>query len=186
MKKFFSILMVAMLATAMVSCEKDNDSDDSQMNIADNTIVYDGQTYTIDNVWVDYYHSELTLISAATGETMDNGDPLVYVDGIHITPNAWNRDFDLTDNSQWPDEVSVYLIFNGVLGINYVGWVNGDRDMSGDLDGVGYEHESIFTSGTYRVSGNNDGTPITITVNGKLKNGKTLQMKIVTGNYNTK
>ena len=55
--------------------------------------------------------------------------------------------------------------------------------MLGCIDSVYYENESIFTNGTYRVSGNNDGTPITVTLNGKLKNGKTLQMKLVSGNY---
>ena len=54
------------------------------------------------------------------------------------------------------------------------------------LDGVYYEHESIFTSATYRVSGNNDGTPITVTLDGTLKNGKTLQMKLVSGRYDVR
>ena len=49
-----------------------------------------------------------------------------------------------------------------------------------------YEHESIFTSATYRVSGNNDGTPITVTLDGTLKNGKTLQMKLVSGRYDVR
>lgn len=188
MKKIFSILMVALMAMAVVSCGKDEDNNTStnggtQLNIADNTLVYDGVTYVLTNVVVDYYHPGLTLMNASTSETMGNGDPLLVVDGIHITPNMWNRDFDLTSQAQWPDEVSVYLYLSGALDFHFDGWCNGDRNISGSLDGVNYENESIFTSGTYRVSGNNDGTPITVTVNGVLKNGKTLQMKLVSDSY---
>ena len=197
MKKIFSILMVALMATAIVSCNKDDDSSSSAggngggnggstLNIAANTLIYDGITYSFDEVIVDYYHSSLTLMSAFTSETLEDGTPLLTVDGIHITPNMWNRDFDLTSQAQWPDEVSVYLYLSGVLDFNFDGWCNGDRDMGGYLDGVSYEHSSIFSSGTYRVSGNNDGTPITVTVDGVLKNGKTFQMKLVSGNYLTK
>ena len=70
--------------------------------------------------------------------------------------------------------------------MSYDGYYNGDKDINGLLDGVYYEHESIFTSATYRVSGNNDGTPITVTLDGTLKNGKTLQMKLVSGRYDVR
>ena len=189
MKKFFSILAVALMATAIVSCNKDEDNSSSAggnsggSNIAANTLVYDGITYVFDEVNVDYYHSALTLMSASTSDTLEDGSPRLMVDGIHITPNMWNREFDLTSQAEWPDEVSVYLYLSGTLDFNFDGWCNGDRDMSGYLDGVDYEHSSIFSSGTYRVSGNNDGTPITVTVDGVLKNGKSFKMKIVSGSY---
>lgn len=189
MKKLFPILLVAFAMTTMVSCEKDNDGDDSDLplDIADNTLVYDGVTYTFSDVEVDFRHDELTLVSAMTGETQDNGEPLLTLHRLHITPNVWNRDFDLADQSQWPDdEVAVELILEGVFELSFEGVVNynGDKFMGGRLDGMEYEGSSIFTSGNYRVSGNNDGTPITITVNGVLINGKTFQMKLVSGNYN--
>lgn len=186
MKKILSILTAALLATTIISCNKDEDSNDAtgnSDNIAANTLVYDGVTYSLDTVVVDCYHSALTLLSAYTSDTLEDGTPMLVVDGIHITPNMWNRDFDLTSQALWPDEVSVYLYLSGVLDFNFDGWCNGDRDMGGYLDGVIYEHSSIFSSGTYRVSGNNDGTPITFVVSGVLKNGKTFKMKIVSGNY---
>ena len=185
-------IFCALAATMMLfaACGKDDDNKNSGgsgggsgLSIADNTLMYDGVTYTFDYVMVDYYHPELTLVNATTSDTTESGEPLLSIDGIHITPNAWNKSFDLADNSNWPDEISVYLIFNGALDISFDGWVNVDRDISGHLDGVDYEGESIFESGTYSVSGNNDGTPITVTVDGMLKNGKTLQMKIVTPSY---
>ena len=169
-------MFVAAAAMLFAACGKDNVED-----LADNTLVYDGVTYTFSNVMVDYRHSEMTLVSAIAG---DPQNAELIVDHIHITPNVWNRDFDLVDQSQWPDDVAVYLIINGAIEMQFEGWVNGDRGIFGRLDGVEYEGESIFTSGTYRVSGNNDGTPITITVNGKLKNGKDLKMKLVSPQYN--
>lgn len=182
----FLMMFVATAAMMFASCGKDDNENGggSQLNIPANTLVYDGVTYTFDNVYVDYMYSGLTGMEAYTNDTLDNGEPMLRLHGIHITPNVWNRDFDLADLSQWPDEVSVNLVFEGVLNMAYTSFVNGDRGVSGRLDGEYYEEESIFTSGTYRVSGNNDGTPITVTVDGVLRNGKTLQMKLVSGNYN--
>ena len=188
----FLMMFVAAAAMMFASCGKDNENGGSgsgggsQQSIADNTMVYDGVTYKFDHVMVGYCHEELTLITAETADTLLDGSPRLMLDGIHITPDAWNRDFNLADISQWPVEyVMVNLVFSGVLDISYTSYVNGDRGVSGRLDGVNYEDESIFTSGTYRVSGNNDGTPVTLTVNGTLRNGKTLQIKLVTPDYQT-
>lgn len=186
------MMFVAAAAMMFAACgEKDNNNVNgggsgggSQTSVADNTVVYDGVTYKFDHVMVDYYHEELTLITAETADTLEDGTPRLMLDGIHITPEAWNRDFNLADISQWPVEyVMINLVFTGVLNISYTSFVNGGRGVSGRLDGEYYESESIFTSGTYRVSGNNDGTPITVTANGTLRNGKTLQLKLVTPSY---
>lgn len=186
----FLMMFVAAAAMMFASCGKDNENGGSgsgggsQQSIADNTMVYDGVTYKFDHVMVGYCHEELTLITAETADTLLDGSPRLMLDGIHITPDAWNRDFNLADISQWPVEyVMINLVFSGVLDISYTSYVNGDRGVSGRLDGQYYEDESIFTSGTYRVSGNNDGTPVTITVDGTLKNGKTMQIKLVTPDY---
>lgn len=175
-------MFVAAATMMFVSCGKD-DEKSSDLNLADNTLVYDGVTYTFDHVMVDYYHDALTLVVAETADTLEDGSPRLKLDGIHVSPNAWNYNFNLADLSQWPDEVMVNLVFTGVLDLSYTSYVNGHRGVSGRLDGEYYEDESIFTSGTYRVSGNNDGTPVTITVDGTLKNGKTMQMKLVTPDY---
>lgn len=190
MKKIFAFLTVALLATAMFSCQKDKDNvsgdgDDQQSSsIADNTLVYDGQTYKLDEVVVDYYHNELTLVSAFTNDTLDDGQPRLALEGIHITPTTWNATFDLANASGWPNEALVSLHLSGILNISFEAWSDrGTLGGGGDLDGVHYENESIFSSGTYKVSGSNNGTPITITYDGVLKNGKKFQAKIVTGNY---
>ena len=186
MKKVFSILMVAFAMTAMVACDKEDNEGGSTLNIADNTLVYDGQTYKFDQVVVDYYHSQLTLMSAFTNDTLEDGSPKQMVQGIHIMPEVWNHSFDLADASKYPDGVMVALHLYGLVNITFEQWNNGDNTGAwGTLDGVQYENESIFSSGTYTVSGNNDGTPITVTYDGVLKNGKKIQMKLVSGNYTT-
>lgn len=187
------MMFVAAAAMMFAGCGKDDENGNtnggtngggSQTALADNTVVYDGVTYTFDYIMVGYCHDELTLITAETADTLEDGTPRLMLDGIHITPEAWNRDFNLADINQWPVEyVMINLVFTGVLDISYTSFVNGDRGVSGRLDGEYYESESIFTSGTYRVSGNNDGTPITVTANGTLRNGKTLQLKLVTPSY---
>lgn len=181
--------MVALFATAMMSCQKDNEpspaGDDSQLNIADNTLVYDGTTYKFDHVVVDYYHSQLTLMGAYTEDTLESGSPRLMVEGIHLMPESWNNSFDLASASQYPDGVMVCLHLYGVVEMSFEQFNNGGNTGAyGTLDGQEYENESIFSSGTYTVSGNNDGTPITVTYNGKLKNGKTLKLKLVSGSYN--
>ncbi len=186
MKKIFSILMVAFAMTAMVSCNKDNDggnNDEPTLNIADNTLIYDGTTYTLDIVEVWHQNGPLYTMNAYTSDTLENGEPVLTVDGIHISPEVWNKNYDLVSQDQWQNGESVEIILRGAISLYYQGYYMGDKDLNGELDGVTYEHESIFTSGTYRVSGNNDGTPITVTLDGVLKNGKTLQMKLVSGNY---
>lgn len=195
MKKFYPIMMLALFAIVMVSCAKEENNNsngntngsgnDTPTVLADNTLVYDGQTYTFDNVVVDYYHSELTLLSAFTNDTLDNGSPVLEIQGIHIMPNMWNQTLNLTDVSQWPEDVMVALHLSGVLDISFEAWNNGGNMGSwGTLDSVQYENESIFSSGTYSVMGNNDGTPITVTYDGMLKNNKKIQIKIVSNSYN--
>lgn len=177
-KLFLLTFVTAMLAFS--GCGKDETTVD---DMADNTVEYDGQTYTLDQVFVDYYHSELTTIMAVSSDTLEDGSPKLMLEGIHINPEMWNKEFNLTDLTNWPDPSMVILFFRGAFNMQYNGGVNGDAMLRGLLDGVKYDNESIFTKGTEKITGANDGTPITITVDGELKNGKTLRMKLVTPSY---
>ena len=195
MKRFFLLGITLMVSAAMLmtACKKDKPqpnnnsgsggSDTPTQTIADNTLVYDGVTYHFDNVYVSYMHSELTGMSATTNDTLEDGRPLLTVDDIHISPNVWNRTFDMVDQSQWPDFSMLGLILTGAVELGYEGFCNSGTSTHGWLDGEEYETGNIFSNGTYRVDGNNDGTPITVTVEGTLINGKTLKMKLVSGNY---
>ncbi len=180
-KLFLLTFVAAMLALS--GCGKEETSVD---DMADNTVEYNGQTYSLDQVSVGYFHEALTLVTAATSDTLEDGMPKLMVDGIHIMPDMWNTEFDLTDMTNWPEGSMVILYFSGAFQMNYNTYKDGGTWMEGLLDSVYYENESIFTSGTEKIVGNNDGTPITITVDGELKNGKTLRMKIVTPSYQVK
>ena len=178
-------ILFAFMAAMMtfVACDKDDDKTDDVQSMADNTVSYDGRTYKIDVVEVNYFHSELTLVDAYSSEVLENGKPTFRIEGIHIMPELWNKNVDLANMDQWSDGMMVEWFVDGAFTISYHGYYNGDKGLSGSIEGQQFENESIFSSGTFRVSGNNDGTPITITIDGKLKNGKTLQLKIVSDKY---
>lgn len=165
MKKVFSILMVAFAMTAMVACsEKDNEPESTTSNLADNTLVYDGTTYHMDAVQ-SYYHAGLTTVDAVSQETDGSGNFMVEFGRLHIRPTMWNKTVDVfTVNN---DEETWECGFQGAIwGEEYVGVYDG------------------FSSCKIGVKGNNDGTPVTVTLDGTLKNGKKLQMKLVTNSQN--
>lgn len=186
MKKIFSILMVAFAMTAFVACSKDNNdntdnnggngggNNEPTLNVADNTVIYGGTIYHM-NTEVNYMNEDLTFCWANSTETTGDGSPKMVFSEIHIYPDMWGEATDLSATC------SVVFRFEGSdLSLSDV-W-NGEF-CTGYIDGVEYENESPFTEGTFCVSGNNDGTPITVTLDGKLKNGKKLQMKLVSDSY---
>lgn len=179
MKKVFSILMVAFAMTAMVACgDKDNTGDDTPVTpVADNTVVCNGVTYHM-TPEVMAWGTELTRMRAASTETDANGEPIIRFDGLHIYPTTWGRTMNLASPVEGDDWIVAFV--GSVLSCN--GSYEGGG-LSGELDGQEYIGESIFSSGTLLVSGNNDGTPITVTLDGVLKNGKTIQMKLLSGSY---
>lgn len=206
MKNTFRFLGILLVAGAMLfaSCEKtDNDTqsnasqDNSGTNgnspaaLAANTLVYDGTTYHFDpaDMLIMYYHPGLTVMCAYSTE-VDGSDtsatPKISVEGLHIPGEEWFSMWNKTINLAALEEEQMYEfhISGSVLNLSGFGQrTNSQYYYSGTIDGVEYNDENLFTSGTYSVSGSNDGTPVTITLDATLKNGKTLRMKLVTGNY---
>ena len=164
MKKVFSILMVAFAMTAMVACsEKEDEPEKTVSDIADNTLVYDGTTYHMDAVQ-SYYHNGLTTVEAFSQETDGEERPLVSFGRLHIRPTMWNKTVDaFTVNN---DKETWQCGFEG--------------GPFGDYSDV----TESFSACKIGVKGNNDGTPVTVTLDGTLKNGKKLQMKLVTNSQN--
>ena len=180
-KKVFSILMVAMFATAMVSCDKGDENYLPPLNLADNTLAYDGETYEMQTI-ITYVHHELTYITALSVDTNAAGEHLVVFNSLDVRPEIWNRTMNLA--SPAVGDAWVFRIIVPGLDISSMGGnSSGVPYFIGKIDNVRYEDESIFTIGTLSVSGNNDGTPITVTMNARLKNGKVIQMKLVSDNY---
>jgi len=141
------------------------------MDLADNTIVYDGTIHSLDYVNQERYHEELTYVYGATNETDSEGNAVLAVDGIHIRPGMWNTTIDLSSFTEMTESATP-IVISGSVNVSFLGG-------NGVIDGVRYE-ENICKSCVFTVQGNNDGTPITITLDAELINGKVLQMKLVT------
>ena len=156
------ISFILSLALLLASCGKDEDKQDNQpvedKPIADNTLIYDGQSYDM-QVAVNYFHQELTLVDAESVQK-EGEEPVISVVGIHILPEVWNHSFDLSKHE-------VPIIFNEIRLGNVI--------VREDLTGI--------VSGTYSVDGKNDGTPIIIELDCVLTNGKRVQMKLVSDSY---
>lgn len=191
MKKLFSMLMVAFALTAMVACEKETkpasesggngNGNEPTLNIEDNTLVYDGVTYHMDTRVESADQQWMTQVYSYSQEKDTNGESIVIYDASHIWCDMFNTTVDLVS----PDmEYGIYFWFSDGSSIN--AQYNPEAEaytIGGQIFDVSYENESIFTRGTYSIKGNNDGTPITIILDGTLKNGKTIQMKLVSDSY---
>ena len=153
-----------------VGCSKDDSSNsssstnggsESQFDIADNTLVYDGTTYHMHG-WQSYYHNQLTLVDAYSEETNGQEQHLFEFSGLHVRPGMWNRMADIFTETN--EDVSWNFFIGGTV-----------------VEANAYDDFSACKVGIY---GNNDGTLVTVTVDGTLNNGKTIQMKIITSSDN--
>ncbi len=90
MKKFLSILLVALFATtAMVSCDKEETSTEA----AANTLVYNGKVYQMNSSY-SYEQSGRVYIDASAVETTSDGQPIFHI----ISDNPKNGTYDLTQD----------------------------------------------------------------------------------------
>ncbi|MBR6843880.1 MAG: hypothetical protein IKM79_02155 [Bacteroidales bacterium] len=93
MKKILSILMVALFATAMVSCDK---HDDTLAEATANTLVYNGKVYQMTSTY-KIEQSGRVYIDAAAVEADAEGLPIFSI----IADNPDNGTYDLTQESVW-------------------------------------------------------------------------------------
>jgi len=158
-------MFVAAAAMMFASCDKENNNENgsgsgggSELNIADNTVVYDGVTYHM--ITRQNYRNEDMTQFWAYSEELDGNDNLMVYDELHIHSNMWNKKADIFAETN--DDINWQSKFKGSV-------------LEADI----YEDFSACTIGIY---GNNDGSPVTLTFEGTLKNGKTIKMKLVSGN----
>ena len=177
MKKRLLFCFVALATTLMfAACDKDEPGSAGEP-LADNTLVYDGVTYEM-IPFVEIYNDNLTMLNAFSKDTSVNGQPKIMLDHFHIRSNEEYSDWNSTTDLAHPTSEEFYEIaFMGeVLTMIGHGSVNA---AGGEIDGVVYENESVFTSGTLKVTGENDGSgKVLVELDCVLKNGKTLKMKI--------
>ena len=176
MKKRLLFCFVALAATLMfAACEKDEPAQAEPL--ADNTLVYDGVTYEM-VPFVEIYNQHLTMLNAFSKDTSLDGQPKIIFDHFHIRSNEeysmWNISTDLVN---YTEEEFYEIAFTGEV-LTMIG--RGSNSFAeGEIDGVVYENESIFTSGTLKVTGENDGSgKVLVELDCVLKNGKSLKMKI--------
>lgn len=178
MKTIRMMMFVAAAAMLFAACGKDEED-----VLVDNTLVYDGVTYHLDQsqMYIDRFHAGLTLVTAMTVEQQE-GNAAITVDHFHIVGDDWNKTRDLANLKEGE---AYELAFAGpVLTCSAFGHRDNGRTYNGGLlDGTEYEDAPVVTEGTLRVEGNNDGTPITVLLDCKLRNGKVLKMKLVTPSY---
>ena len=172
------MMFVAAAAMLFAACGKDNVED-----LADNTLIYDGTTYHLDQskMEINYFHPGLTLVTAMSVEQQD-GNAAITVDHLHIVGDDWNKTRDLANLN---DGEQYELNFIGSV-LNCSAFCQKDQgriNCGGQLNGTEYNDTPIVTEGTLRVEGNNNGTPITVLLDCKLVNGKLLKMKLVTPQY---
>ncbi len=178
MKKRLLFCFVALATTLMfAACDKDEPEQPAGEALADNTIVYDGKTYEM-IPFVEIYNDNLTMLNAFSKDTSADGQPKIMLDHFHIRSNNEYSDWNTTTDLAHPTSEEFYEIaFMGeVLTMVGHGSVNGAGGM---IDGVEYENEPVFTSGTLKITGENDGSgKVLVEFDCVLKNGKTLKMKI--------
>lgn len=173
MKKLFSIMMVAFALTAMVACDKEDNGDGSNggnnnngvptLNIADNTMVYDGVTYP------------LRATGLLTAESAD-GDTIFSFDAWHTPEAMWGKTINLVSPAE--NDSYGFMTWGSVLEMQCsCYWEDDAVRFYGIIDGHEYDNECVFTKGTFGIYG--DGDTKTIILDCVLKNGKTLQLKFV-------
>lgn len=160
-------LMIIAAATAMMftACNRDE-----ELNLDDNTFVYDGVTYQMTPLMDGYapYSQSIELTDSM---------PSITFDGWHTPESMRGKTINLVDIAE--NERYGFRIYGSVLFIDCAAeWEEGVATYNGRIGEDDEEGGCIFTSGTYNISGDNNKT--TITLDCVLKNGKTIQMKLVT------
>ncbi len=165
--------MVALLATAMISCDKEEGSTDTTAEEATltNTLVYDGVVFHGTPGATGFNHGEPGFIQYVLNNYSDTAS-LMITGGLYendhnctlnLAENNSDHHFNFTISAQ-KDDTSFDLQFWG-----YEGTLNGEETNGSPL----------FTSGTATITVTDD-QHVTIDVEGTLTNGKTLKFNIDT------
>lgn len=178
MKKRLLFCFVALTTLMFAACsEKEEPANETP--IADNTIVYDGTTYEM-IPFVEIYNEHLTMLNAFSKDTSADGQPKIMLDHFHIRSNDEYSDWNSTTDLAHPTNEEFYEIaFMGEV-LTMLGHGSASA-AGGEIDGVSYENEPVFSSGTLKVTGENNGSgKVLVELDCVLKNGKSLKMKIRT------
>lgn len=181
MKKFLRIMMCALVAIAMVACEKDEPQPEptpmpdtpTDTEIAANTLVYNDILYHLESYYeidVDYGRS---YASGVTIETDEFNNPFYFLTS-DWNDSTLNRTYDLTLN--YPDGDYHIALANPDYTENLMQDLHeGGEGPYGTINDEYYE-SPIFTSGTMTVTRTE--TAFVLKGSGVLINGKTLKFHL--------
>ncbi len=183
MKRILSILMIALLTTAMVACKKDNPQPSNNnggnngtpatTEAAANTLVLNGTVYQLNSFYQYSAEQDRSYAGAWTVETDPNGDPLYDI--ISDVENfCLNRTLDLT--TAYDDASYYFAIHNSTWSEQIFQDYHVGNSFYGMINDEDYGEDSIFSSGTLTVS--KDENAFTYKVTGVLKNGKSISFHI--------
>ena len=152
------LIVLAAVAMFFTACGKDEDTD---VQLENNTLVYDGVTYQLQSEAI--LESEGTYLSFFARSNNDL-DLQGHIDGL-------NKTFDLTKGQDF--------MFDQYMTINQtpisLNWYDANS-IGGQIGETYYTEESIFSEGTFKNTYNDSG--VTCELAGTLKNGKTLAYKV--------
>ncbi len=185
--KVTTLLLLAVTAMMFASC-----GGKESKELADNTLVYGDKTYKMTPLATDW--GALWNITADSEEKTD-GKTSMSLKRIYVYKPEWegkqfgvfmNKTYDLLDPQ--PGTL-IELSFREAADLElyaHVQNVNDYIDISGSIDDVVYSNadKGVFTEGTLRIdSDESKEKPVTMVLDGKLKNGKDLKMKLVITDY---
>lgn len=183
-KTFFCALAATMMLFA--ACGKDdeetnsaNNSNSQQVNIADNTLVYDGVTYQLEAQFA-YPNNSMGWLMIQSVEKDVNEEPIIRMphDEIHLYSYLVGQTIDLTQIfREWPGyEFALEGAVNWMFG-SYE--VNDETYIGGTIEGTDYDNVTPFKSGsTMKITVEND--TFTLVINAESKNGHQLNLRVVT------
>lgn len=166
MKKIAFMLLVVAFATTLASCEKDPISPVDPDN---NVLLYNTGHYNMDCRFSPPFHDNFD-IDAVSEESFFG--PLISFHFNNIPYEMLGKTIDLTKKSEFTLSFKVSY---------HVEWFASPEGVYGTI-GEDYEHsteypdESPFKSGTMTLT--EDATGITFVLDGKLKNGDSIRMKL--------
>lgn len=179
MKKVFSILMVAMFATAMVSCTKDNKDDNENKDnntpteAAANMAIIDGHTLHLDCRY-SIEHSGRGYLDGESVEILDSV-PCLNIRG-DVTQK--NRTYDLTHHYTDGDYAFGVGVNTGDTSFYYFqqdNHIDGYPLFYGTINEQEYDN-GAFQSGTLTINCTDD--LLTYKLTGVLRNGKAVSFHV--------
>lgn len=177
------MFVLPIMAFALFSCSPEDDPSNNNPNnnqtdstsVATSYVIYDGVTYPMYDLDANHVNSSSSISMTSAISAFWNRD-------------AWPRNKTINLASPAAGERYWIGVDGSVLNLNAYGQGREeDGSFTGfyEMNGENFDQVSAFNSGSYGVyteDPSGEGDPIRIELDGVLKNGKRLQVKLVSSN----